>query len=166
MAKSCVLWSITVFRGKKGTFKFFEETMKEVSPHLWFHQALAQLQALQNEGVEIIIISASGTSWIRALLREQFKNAKLIMGSRCSFYFGGVILSSKNCYGEEKIKRIEETLGSNFVWHSSWSDHIADLPLLKKAPQRFVISPKNKYIKNFDQELKRDYTLLQWTSNK
>jgi phosphatidylglycerophosphatase C len=164
VAKSCVLWSLTVFRGKRATLAFFHKTMSEMVSQVWFEQALGQLESLREQGVEIVIVSASGLPWIRSLLRHRFREAKLIIGTRTRFFCGGVICASWNCYQEKKLLRIEELLGSNFEWHSAWSDHIADLPMLKKAPLRYIISPKKKHLKIFDRELDQNYTLLNWTS--
>lgn len=166
LAKSALLWSLTVFRGKKNSIFFLQDSVCKKMDQIWFEQSLAEFEKLKKEGVEIIIVSASGATWIRALLRNKFKNSKLIIGSKLGFFFGGVILKSKNCYQEEKLKRIEEILNKNFIWHSAWSDHIADLPMLKKAPLRFIISPKKKHLPIFKRELKDNYTLLPWISSK
>ena len=164
LAKSLLLWSITVFKGKKGALQFFHKTVLEISDKIWFTQAVEQFEKLKNENIEIVIISASGQTWIRALLRSKFTKNRLIIGSRLGFCLGGVILKSKSCYKEEKISRIHEMLGDNFIWHSAWSDHIADLPMLKKSALRYIICPKNKHLEIFDQELNGQYTLLKWTT--
>jgi len=166
MAKSLLLWSITVFKGKKGAIQFLQNTMLQEKDKIWFPQAIAEFEKLKQENIEIVVISASGTTWIRALLRSKYKNFKLIIGSRLGFCLGGIVLTSKNCYHEEKIKRIQEILGDDFVWHSAWSDHIADLPMLKKAGLRYVISPKEKHVETFKQELSSDYTSLKWVVTK
>jgi phosphatidylglycerophosphatase C len=164
-AKSLLLWSITAFRGKKGVLRFFNKTMSDVADKIWFREAIEQFNSLKNEKIEIVIVSASGQCWIRALLRSKFKNCKLIIGSKLCFFLGGVILKSKNCYKDEKITRIESILGKNIIWHSAWSDHTADLPMLKKSKQRYIICPKKNHLKVFQQELNNNFTLLNWTTN-
>ena len=163
MAKSCLLWSMTALRTRKGIFSFFQTNMNLLAQKAWFSEAIGTLEQLKQENVEVIIISASGTPWLRALLRQKFTKSKLIIGSRLGFFAGGVVLKSKNCYEEEKIRRIEEQLGAEFEWHSAWSDHIADLPMLKKAKHAFVVCPKEKHRKIFEKELKGNFTLLNWT---
>lgn len=166
LAKSLLLWSVTVFKGKKGAIQFFQNTLLPFANSMWFQEALTEFEKLKNEQIEIIVISASGTPWVRALLRGKYTNFKLIIGSKLGFCLGGIILTSKNCYKEEKIRRIQEILGHNFEWHSAWSDHIADLPMLKKAGKRYVICPKQTHVDIFNQELEKNYTLLSWTTLK
>lgn len=166
LAKSLLLWSLTVFKSKKNAIHFLQKSICNKSNQIWFQEALAEFEKLKQQNVDIIIVSASGNTWIRALLRKKYKHIRLIIGSKLGFFLGGVILKSKNCYKEEKLKRIDEILGENFHWHSSWSDHIADLPLLKKAPLRYVICPRNKHKIIFDQEFNKNYILLKWTTGK
>ncbi|MES2616173.1 MAG: HAD-IB family phosphatase [Bdellovibrionota bacterium] len=164
LAKSCLLWSATVFRGKKGAIEFLKKTILDAGDKIWFSQAVAQFEQLQKENVEVIVISASGTMWIRALLRSKFKKTRLIIGSRLGFCCGGVVLKSNNCYKEEKLRRIREILGDNFIWHSAWSDHIADLPMLRMAPLRYIVCPKAQHLEIFKREFKDNFTLLNWTT--
>lgn len=166
LAKSTLLWSTTVLRGKINSIKFLKNTISEKSKEIWFNDAVEQFEKLRQENVEVVIISASGALWIRAILKDKFKHTKVIIGSRLQFFLGGVILKSKNCYEEEKLNRIQECLGDKFVWHSAWSDHIADLPMLKKAPLRYIICPKKKHIQIFDRELEKNYILLNWKTKK
>ena len=166
MAKSILLWSLTVLKGKKGAIEFLNQTILNHSEQIWFQEAQAVLEGLKNQGVEIVIVSASGQCWIRALMRTKFKHNRLIIGSRLGFCLGGVVLKSPNCYQEEKIKRIEAILGKDIIWQSAWSDHIADLPMLKKSQLRFIICPKTKHLEIFKEELKENFTLVQWSSIK
>lgn len=47
-----------------------------------------------------------------------------------------------NCYGEEKVKRIENLLNPS-DWSSTilYTDHHSDLPLLRKVKQGFLVNP-------------------------
>lgn len=55
-------------------------------------------------------------------------------------------LSGDNCYGEKKVKRIVELFGGN-CWQNSFAygDSTADLPMLKKAGEAYLL--KNKIFK-------------------
>lgn len=163
LAKSCLLWSVTVFRGKKGAIAFMHNTILEIGHSIWFQEAISEFEKLKKNNVEIVIISASGTTWIRALLRSKYKGTRLIIGSKLGFFLGGVVLTSKNCYGKEKLKRIHNMFGENFLWHSAWSDHIADLPMLKKAPMRFLVCPKKTHLDIFEKELGVNKIVNHWT---
>ncbi len=162
-AKSTILWSLTVGRGKKDAIHFCEAAFLRHMPTLWFNEVLPTFEKLRQENIGIVIVSASGTLWIRALLRKQYPHLRLVIGTKLGWSCGGVVVRSKNCYQEEKVKRIKEILGDNFIWHSSWSDHVADLPILRLAPLRYVVCPKPAHKIIFDKELEGNYTLLKWT---
>ena len=83
------------------------------------------------------------------MLHGKFQDIKLIIGSKLTFFCRWCCFKIKNCYQEEKISRIHEILGENIEWHSAWSDHIVDLPMLLKAKERNIICPKPKHLKIF-----------------
>lgn len=161
--KSFLLWILTVGKSKKAALHCLTSAIV-AEQGLWFREVLKTWEDLRQQGVSIVVVSASGATWIHACLRAYNTGpVRAVIGSRLAFYWGGVVLTGKNCYGEEKIDRIYKTLGSSFVWHSSWTDHVADLPLLKKAPKRYVICPKPAHLPTFQTELGDTYELLQWT---
>ena len=164
LAKSLILWSMTIFLGKLKAIQFLKNTLPEKYPQIWFQQALEHLEALKKQNIEVVIVSASGQIWVRSYLKNKFQKNRLIIGSKLQFFCGGVILKSKNCYHEEKIKRIQALLGEDILWHSAWSDHIADLPMLKKASLRYIVCPKKSHLKIFQKELNNKFTLLNWTT--
>lgn len=51
----------------------------------------------------------------------------------------------ENCYGWEKVRRLEAII-SDIEWGSSllYTDHYADLPLLKRVAQGFLVNPNLK----------------------
>jgi HAD superfamily hydrolase (TIGR01490 family) len=58
---------------------------------------------------------------------------------------GGVVtgrILGENCRGPEKVRRLEEYLSPE-EWHGSilYTDHHADLPLLQKVSQGFLVNP-------------------------
>lgn len=164
LAKSLLLWSLTVGKQKRDCAKFLRNILKVESNEIWFQEVIPTFEKLNKEGVEIIIVTASGQAWVRGMLQGKYQNIKLVIGSQLTFFAGGVVLKSKNCYQEEKLKRIQQMLGDNIEWHSAWSDHIADLPMLSKAKKRNIICPKEKHLSVFKKELNNDFDLLQWST--
>lgn len=164
LPKSVMLWSITAFRGKRNIIRFLNTTLKNSSQIRWFAEGIDTLERLHNENIEIVIATASGQIWVRSLLRNKFKNSKLIIGTKLKFFAGGVILAGKNCRDHEKLRRIQEQLitKQQFVWHSSWSDHIADIPILKAAQMPYIICPKKKHVPIFKKEFGENVTILYW----
>jgi len=165
-AKSLILWCLTVGKDKRKCAQFLRNILATESSSIWFQEANETFEKLRNEGIEIVIVTASGQTWVRGMLHGKYPHFKLIIGSKLKFFAGGVILKSKNCYHKEKIRRIQEALGENIIWQSAWSDHIADLPMLLKSQERYVICPKNKHKKIFKQKLGENFILLNWTVKK
>ncbi|KAB8033380.1 HAD family hydrolase [Fluviispira multicolorata] len=161
-AKSALLWSLTFGKSKRNSVRFLRNSIASESQKIWFKEANQTFQKLRDEGIEIVIVTASGQTWVRAMLSEHKLQFRTIIGTRLTFFAGGVVLNSKNCYQEEKINRIHEALGKDFIWHSAWSDHIADLPMLVRSNKRYIICPKDKHLSIFTKELNKNYTLLKW----
>ena len=161
-AKSCVLWSLTVGKSKRDSVKYLSTCLEPFFKDLWFSNATQELEKLRQDGLKICFVSASGQIWLRALLNSQDKGFKTIIGSKLGFFAGGVILKGNNCYNKEKLTRIINFLNKSIIWKKGYSDHPADIPMLEKCQERFVVSPKEKHLKQFREELNHDFKKLEW----
>ncbi|MGY3804708.1 HAD-IB family phosphatase [Pigmentibacter ruber] len=161
-AKSAILWSLTVGKDKRNCAQFLRNILATESNSLFFEEVIPTFQKLKAQGIEIVIVTASGQTWVRGMLHGKIEHVRMIIGSELTFFAGGVILKSKNCYQAEKIKRIEKILGKNIEWHSGWSDHIADLPMLSRATEKHIICPKKKHLKIFEKQFNRKFELHLW----
>lgn len=166
LIKSLLLWSLTFGRTRKGSVRFLNKTMELAVERTWFTQAVPIFNALSDDNIELVVVSASGQMWVRAALRKKYTKFKRVIGSRLGFYLGGVILKSKNCYQAEKLVRIREELGTEFTWHSAWSDHTADIPMLQQAPLRYLICPREKHMAQFAESLSGQFQICHWTTSK
>lgn len=164
LPKSVFLWSMTVLRTKKEIIKFLSTTVEKSNDLRWFKEGFETIQKLKNQQIEIIIATASGQIWVRSLLRKKFPKAKLIIGTKLKFFAGGVVLSGKNCRDHEKLRQIQIQCGETFNWHSSWSDHIADIPILKAAQKPYIIQPKPEHIPIFKKEFGENVEILYWSA--
>lgn len=161
-AKSCTLWAITVGKSKRDAVRLLKSTLSTRFQDLWFVQMKAELEELRAKGFKICYVSASGQIWIRSLLNAMDQGEKRVIGSRLGFFFGGVIMTSRNCYGVEKLSRIDALLGKDIHWKIAYSDHIADLPLLLACENKVVISPKTAHLNVFKAKFKNNFTLNNW----
>lgn len=162
--KSVLLWSLTWGHSRRKTVLLLRTAMKSEWNRLWFLQAtpcFAQLREQQN--CHLVFVSASGQLWIRHLLKTMDGlKPKTIIGSKLGFWFGGVVYTSKNCFGAEKLTRIRERCGENLEWVAGYSDHAVDIPMLARCQQKVVVSPSEKSLKRFQQEFKNDFRLEHW----
>lgn len=110
---------------------------QEAIPALLRPKAIKEITRLQQEGFSVVIVSASPENWIKPWAdslsleligtRLEIKDEKLT----------GRILG-RNCYGEEKVRRIEEHhLLSDYQDIYAYGDSSGDLPMLKAAKISF-----------------------------
>ena len=101
---------------------------------------LSTRQAIR-DGCKVIIVTASPSFAISECVSDL---PVLVLGTEFekeeNIYTGQ--LKSKNCYGQEKVKRINEWAKSNNVTlniQSAWSDHVSDFDMLNLSENRYWI---------------------------
>ncbi len=161
-AKSALLWSLTCFKGKKNIVRLLAHDLPAELAKDWFVEANTELDSLRASGHRICYVSASGQLWLRGLIRRADSGPKTIIGSRLGIRLWGVVLTSPNCYGPEKILRIQAQLGKHIVWSAGYSDHVADLPLLTACQERTLVNPQSKHLSQFETELPKPFRIVKW----
>jgi HAD superfamily hydrolase (TIGR01490 family) len=100
-------------------------------------EALEEISKLKTNNTEIVIVSASAANWIR----KWSDSLSLELVSTSLEIKGGVItgrIDGKNCYGEEKVRRIQERWNlSDFGEIYAYGDSDADKPMLSLATKSF-----------------------------
>jgi HAD superfamily hydrolase (TIGR01490 family) len=101
----------------------------------------------QNEGHQIVLLSASPAAYLEDLAREL--RADALIATRliwqCDCLTGEI--DGKNCKGSEKLSRLIECYnGKDIDWRASYSyaDSISDLPVFEKVGHPVVINPHSK----------------------
>jgi len=104
---------------------------KEIIPGLVRPLALEELKKLRSEGTNIIIVSASPQNWITGWINQlqlQLIATQLEVkdGKLCG------TISGKNCYGEEKVRRIKALYNlESFDEIIAYGDSSGDKPMLQ-----------------------------------
>lgn len=162
--KSALLWSATVGLGKMESVRQLRRVIRSKVEPLWFSEMEAELKMLRTSGHKICYVSASGEPWLRALLQARDPERKLIVGSKLSFFCGGLTLKGANCIGMEKIKRLKKVLPEKSIWAVAYSDHRADIPLFLACARRIVVNPTRKSQRAIEKALgAHQYELVQWS---
>jgi phosphatidylglycerophosphatase C len=161
-AKSALLWSLTCFKRKKEIVRLLANELPAQLAKDWFVETNSELASLRASGHRICYVSASGQLWLRGLLCRTDAGPKTIIGSRLGMRFWGVVFTSPNCYGEQKIARIQQQLGTQIDWSAAYSDHVADLPLLAACQHRTLVNPKSKHIPQFEKNLPKPFRIVKW----
>jgi phosphoserine phosphatase len=97
-------------------------------------------QAIQ-DNCTVLIVTASPSFAISACVSDL---PVLVLGTEFekeeNIYTG--LLKSENCYGKEKVNRINEWASSNKIVlsvQSAWSDHFSDFDMLSLSAKRYWI---------------------------
>lgn len=112
-------------------------------PHLIRPGALKELRRLKAEGAVLVIVSASAGNWIRKwsdslsleLVSTKLEINKGLLTGR---------IQGKNCYGEEKVRRIRAIWNLEEYEVYAYGDSSGDLPMLKLAAQSFYKPFRNE----------------------
>lgn len=100
-------------------------------------EALERLAYHQENGDEIVIVSASFEAFLKFFCQE--RNFALLATKLeiKNGYFTGA-LASKNCYGKEKVRRIEEAYNlEDYSYIFAYGDSAADQKMLELANESF-----------------------------
>lgn len=164
--KSALLWAATVGLSRRESLKTLRQIVDKKVKSLWFEQMKAELKELRENGYRICYISASGEPWLRALLNQMDPHEKLIVGSKLTYFMGGLTLKGPNCIGPEKIRRLNQILPKDIIWEIAYSDHRADIPLLLACSKRVVVNPTAKSKAAITSALGADnFKLVHWTAS-
>ena len=150
-AKSWVLWCLTVGKSPSEANDYLCNIVSSRSAALWIPAARDEILRLRKDFIEVVFVTASATLWTAPLLQKAQLTNCVLIGSTTRWWAGGLVLASKNCYGKEKVERLNETmpLGWQEKCACGFSDSPADIPMLQFCQQRFYISPTPRQIKKF-----------------
>lgn len=100
-------------------------------------QAMDEIKKLQKEGTLVVVVSASPENWIR-----EWTDAigVQLIASRLEEKEGRITgkILGRNCYGEEKVRRIlEKHQVNDYEEVYAYGDTRGDLPMLNLATQAF-----------------------------
>ncbi|MFV0337528.1 MAG: HAD-IB family hydrolase, partial [Chthoniobacterales bacterium] len=128
---------------KKFTIKILKTDLR--------HEALKRIVKHRNQGDHLILATASIDLYARIFASKL--GFDQLLATTTHFAARGtqaLYITGKNCYGSEKLHRIQEVLQSppttdrDKLTITFYSDDASDLPLLTWADEGIVISPKNK----------------------
>ena len=131
---------LTYFFGKKSVEQFqqqCEDFAGKVIPSLIRVKALKEIRKLQEAGAEVVIVSASAENWVRPWCEKEKVDC---VATRLEYNNGFITgkINGLNCYGEEKVRRIQEKYNlSEYAAIYGYGDTKGDKPLLGLASFSF-----------------------------
>lgn len=123
-------------------------------------QGVERLRHHLAQGDEVVIATGCWEPLARALLeREGLKDVPLVASTLRSCLGGWV--SERHCLGENKIPMLAER-GYPPPWRVAYTDHRADLPLLRNSEQWYLISPELKCLRLIEEAMAAKAEILPW----
>lgn len=128
---------------------------RDVQQKAFFADAAPELFRLREQGVKIVIVSASSDLYMKVL--PEFLPVDAVISTICETrdgrYTGKI---GKNCKGEEKVRRIEAWLKEQGLSidkeHSAgYGDSPSDAPMLLLTASPNLVNPKRKLVQNVPQ---------------
>ena len=106
-------------------------------PGLLRPQAVATIEEHKRNGVEVVIVSASGRQWVQ---HWSAKNNLVLISTTLEEKNGKITgkLNGANCHGEEKVRRIKEAFKlDDYKDIFCYGDTSGDRPMLKLATHAY-----------------------------
>lgn len=127
-------WSLATLETQSQGFN------NEILPSMLLEEGLNALKHYQKQGYYCVLVSASPELYLKYWVEKYGFDG--LIGTQLAFDNGILTgkLQGKNCFGEEKVKRIEAEFGIE-CWKNSvaYSDSKVDLPMLIQAEQGFLL---------------------------
>lgn len=123
-------------------------------------QGVERLRHHLAQGDEVVIATGCWEPLARALLeREGLKDVPLVASTLRPCVGGWV--SENHCIGENKIPMLTER-GYPPPWRTAYTDHRADLPLLRNSEQWYLVSQGEKCLRLIEQTMMTKAQILPW----
>ncbi|HGM6769746.1 TPA: haloacid dehalogenase-like hydrolase [Stenotrophomonas maltophilia] len=138
----------------------FIQTLPLGSESVLLPAGVERLQAHMERGDEVVIATGCLDALASALLRHAGLEQVPLVASTVRPFLGGLV-QDQHCYGPNKIPMLAAR-GYAPPWAVAYTDHRADLPVLKLAAERFLIDPKPECVTRLEAALASKMKILNW----
>lgn len=122
--------------------------------------AVERLQAHLVQGDQVVIATGCVEALAQALLRHAGLSQVPLVASTVRPFLGGLV-RDQHCFGPNKIPMLAAR-GFAPPWAVAYTDHHADLPVLRLSAERYLVSPNPKCLFRIEQALSIEATILPW----
>lgn len=141
IAKRIVLKQYLAGYNIDALFELGQRFSEEVIPTMLRPEGMERLRWHQDQGHECVLVSASLDVYLNAWASGEWKFSELICTElevdRNGNVHGGI--RGLNCYGEEKLRRIESWRGQRILLETfAYGDTDGDLPMINSATHGFM----------------------------
>lgn len=122
--------------------------------------AVERLQAHVAQGDRVVIATGCAEPLAKALLNHAGLSHVPLVASTVRSFFGGLV-SHQHCFGSNKISMLSSR-GYAPPWAIAYTDHSADIPMLRLSAERYLVNPEPKCLTRIEQALACKATVLSW----
>ena len=122
--------------------------------------ALDCLRAHLAQGHTVVVATGSLQPLAKALMEHAGLGQVPLVASTLRPFLGGLV-RDQHCFGPNKIPMLTAR-GFAPPWAIAYTDHHADLPVLKLSAERYLVSPKPECLARIKQALAGESIILAW----
>lgn len=156
-------WTLSFIKGRTVAEMddLARDFFRDVQQKHFFADAAPELFRLRQQGMKLVVVSASSDLYMRVL--PEFLPVDAVISTVCETadgrYTGRI---GKNCKGEEKVRRIESWLTAQGLsickeMSAGFGDSPSDAPMLLLTAAPHLVNPKRKL-----RQLIPEGTILRW----
>ena len=146
IAKELVIGFFLKGWSRQSIQKKAQKFVRHKIPLFLLDAGMAKLQEHQKNGDFCVLVSASPEVYLQ--LWADTQGFDKVIATKFEFrddIFTGKLLG-RNCFGKEKVSRIESELGE-FCWQDSfaYSDSVVDMPMISKSQHGFLLQENKNF---------------------
>ena len=122
--------------------------------------AIERLQSHLDGGDRVVIATGCLEMLARSLLARAGLAHVPLVASTVRPFLGGLV-RDRHCFGPEKVPMLSAR-GYAPPWAVAYTDHRADLPVLRLSAERFLVSPTPACLARIEQALAMRPLVLAW----
>jgi phosphatidylglycerophosphatase C len=122
--------------------------------------AVAQLRGHVERGDRVVVATGCIDVLARSLLRHAGLGHVPLVASTVRPFLGGLV-RDQHCFGSNKIPMLAAR-GFAPPWAVAYTDHHADLPVVRLSAERYLVSPRPECLARIERALQAPATVLGW----
>lgn len=157
------VWVATLGRTPEALAALAEEYIRSLPmghASVFLPAAIQQLQAHLARGDQVVIATGCVEALAQTLLRHAGLSHVPLVASTLRPFLGGLV-RDQHCFGPNKIPMLSAR-GFAPPWATAYTDHRADIPVLRLSSERYLVSPTPKCVAHIERALGIKATILAW----
>jgi phosphatidylglycerophosphatase C len=157
------IWVATLGRAPAALAGLAEEHIRSLPDghaSVFLPAAMERLQHHLLQGDRVVVATGCVEPLARALLDRAGLRDLPLVASTVRPFLGGLV-ADQHCFGANKIPMLAAR-GFPPPWTVAYTDHRADIPVLRLSSERFLVNPRAKCLARIEQALDGKPVVLAW----